>query len=253
MEKKNSVTQHIVSDEYDERARIYGNIDAVLDAGADAHVNTYYNYISKRWVSKFLKPGKQDIILDFGCGVGRLTQFLAPKVKHITGIDTSVEMIKLASKKNAPNASLYHFENDIPDMNGAVFTKLLFHWVLIHIDDENIHHYLDQLTRYTSANTECYVFEQTNLIQRTSPTHIHIHRTKEEYIKLFAAHGWTCTFTTRVWRIPSYGLWLINKYKKISALTMPVLAYIDDATLYRKPENIEYTTEVFIFSRVEKH
>src|SRR4029453_17456242 len=33
--------------------------------------------------------------LDFGCGVGRLTQALAPHFRHVTGVDVSPRMLAL--------------------------------------------------------------------------------------------------------------------------------------------------------------
>src|SRR5215203_3648923 len=72
-----------------------------------------------RWtVSEFMKTGEREIALlfhrfaelqlpaptgrglDFGCGVGRLTQALARRMGHVVGADISPVMIELAGKLN---------------------------------------------------------------------------------------------------------------------------------------------------------
>ncbi len=57
-----------------------------------------YNYELKR----------TDSVLDIGCGVGRLAQFIAPQVSNITGIDLSEGMVETAKimLKNFNNVSV---------------------------------------------------------------------------------------------------------------------------------------------------
>jgi SAM-dependent methyltransferase len=43
-------------------------------------------------------PGPDDVVLDVGCGVGRLLKALAPQAGSVIGIDVSSEMIALAEK-----------------------------------------------------------------------------------------------------------------------------------------------------------
>src|SRR4051812_12164724 len=43
--------------------------------------------------------------LDFGCGLGRLTQALARKFEHVTGVDVSEEMIRRATELLPPHPS----------------------------------------------------------------------------------------------------------------------------------------------------
>lgn len=53
--------------------------------------------------------------LDFGCGVGRLSQALARHYKHVDGVDLSPEMIRLARKHNRAEDCNYHV-NVNPDL-----------------------------------------------------------------------------------------------------------------------------------------
>lgn len=54
--------------------------------------------------------------LDFGCGVGRLTQALARRADRATGIDISAGMIALANEFNAHGDRCRYIENHQPDL-----------------------------------------------------------------------------------------------------------------------------------------
>lgn len=42
--------------------------------------------------------GRETVVLDFGCGTGRVTAAIAPLVKHVTAIDASPRMVDLAKQ-----------------------------------------------------------------------------------------------------------------------------------------------------------
>ena len=78
-----------------------------------------------------IKP--EDRFLEIGCGVGRVGQYLAPKVSHWTGCDVSENMLAHAARrlKNTPNISLRaisgHDLNPIPDASvDAVYCTVVF-------------------------------------------------------------------------------------------------------------------------------
>ena len=47
-----------------------------------------------------LRSQHTDYALDFGCGIGRLTQALYPEYHHVVGVDISKEMVRLARQYN---------------------------------------------------------------------------------------------------------------------------------------------------------
>ncbi|MFA6145789.1 MAG: class I SAM-dependent methyltransferase [Patescibacteria group bacterium] len=65
--------------------------------------NDIYNYfvseIEKEKINQYLKNLEGKRILDLGCGVGRISEYLAKKGALVTGIDLE-EMIKKARKEN---------------------------------------------------------------------------------------------------------------------------------------------------------
>ena len=53
---------------------------------------------------------KEDRVLELGCGTGRLTRLLAQSCGHITGIDCSLEMLRLASHEKHDNVVYRHMD-----------------------------------------------------------------------------------------------------------------------------------------------
>ena len=54
--------------------------------------------------------------LDFGCGVGRLTQALAGHFREVVGVDISAEMIRLAAKHNPHGDRIRFRQNSSADL-----------------------------------------------------------------------------------------------------------------------------------------
>ena len=62
-----------VRNEFDHRASLHGDFNAVLDAGTGPRVvraNRWRDYVSRRVARRYLRPNRSDVVLDFGCGVG---------------------------------------------------------------------------------------------------------------------------------------------------------------------------------------
>jgi SAM-dependent methyltransferase len=90
---------------------------------------------NRAWnVDEFFETGRRDIerlfselrarryslphgdALDFGCGVGRLTQALAPSFQRVTGVDISPTMIRLAGRLNRFPDRVRYLVNARPDL-----------------------------------------------------------------------------------------------------------------------------------------
>jgi len=84
-----------------------------------------------------LSPSKRDVILEIGCGTGRLTRPIARKCKTITGIDFSERMLSVAKKRSRRLANIRYMavdaEKRLPFRN-ASFDKVLAALVLNHVD-----------------------------------------------------------------------------------------------------------------------
>ncbi len=65
-------------------------------ATGDAEIETVLQHLA----SIGLQPDPGGAVLDFGCGVGRLTQALARRFRSCVGVDISQEMITQANALN---------------------------------------------------------------------------------------------------------------------------------------------------------
>ncbi len=54
--------------------------------------------------------------LDFGCGVGRLSQALARHFEHVTGVDISSTMVGAANEHNKFGERVQYIMNDVPNL-----------------------------------------------------------------------------------------------------------------------------------------
>jgi len=86
-------------------------------------------------IGEFLKPTEDDVILDYGCGAGRLAKELINRYGcNVVGIDISESMHKLAIEYvSSPKFSIY-FPEEFEQMiaQGFVVNHILAVWILQH-------------------------------------------------------------------------------------------------------------------------
>jgi ubiquinone/menaquinone biosynthesis C-methylase UbiE len=69
--------------------------------------------------------------LDFGCGVGRLTQALSGYFADVSGVDIAPSMIELANKYNRRDRRCHYYLN--PNSNLKLFSDNTFDFIYSHI------------------------------------------------------------------------------------------------------------------------
>ena len=90
-----------------------------------AEIKTFTHPIDIELINQFLN--KQSIIVDFGCGYGRIVKELTDlEFENISGFDTSKELIARGKTEN--NLALYHIENptDLKLEDNSVDCIILF-------------------------------------------------------------------------------------------------------------------------------
>jgi SAM-dependent methyltransferase len=95
-------------------------------------------------------PMRRRSALDFGCGVGRLTQALAPHFERVVGVDISPAMVELARGLNRFPREVSYVCNLAPDLHvfgDAEFDFVVSHIVLQHVRPEITLLYLDEFFR----------------------------------------------------------------------------------------------------------
>jgi SAM-dependent methyltransferase len=88
--------------------------------------------------------------LDFGCGVGRLTQALGKHFARVDGVDVSPAMVELARSLNRHGERVTYHANDRPDLSifaNRTFDLVVSSLVLQHIEPAIATRYLRELCR----------------------------------------------------------------------------------------------------------
>ncbi len=70
-------------------------------ADRKGHKNTYIDLLQKAALNEVLKLKGDEVVLDFGCGSGRLSYWIAPKVRKVVGLEVTPEMIDLAEENRS--------------------------------------------------------------------------------------------------------------------------------------------------------
>jgi SAM-dependent methyltransferase len=93
-------------------------------------------------------PG--DRALDFGCGVGRLTQALGRTFPHVVGVDVSPTMVRLAERLNRHGDRVRYVVIDEPRLEGIpsdAFALVYSDIVLQHVEPERAVGYISEFLR----------------------------------------------------------------------------------------------------------
>jgi SAM-dependent methyltransferase len=129
----------------------------------------------RRWdQSDFFEAGKQEIevvlshvsglgvnvdpdgrALDFGCGIGRLTQALAPRFRASCGVDISPTMIELAQRANRYPETCTYLVNDADELGQLADGEFAFIYssvVLQHMPRDISTRYIAEFGRLLAVN-----------------------------------------------------------------------------------------------------
>jgi SAM-dependent methyltransferase len=113
-------------------------------ATGDAEVEVVMNHLAR--IGRM--PNLEGEALDFGCGVGRLTQALARRFSHCVGLDISSQMIEKALAFNQYSHCRYvaHADTRLPFADGR-FSFIYSNIVLQHMPARFSHQYLRECVR----------------------------------------------------------------------------------------------------------
>jgi len=101
----------------------------------------------------------QDVILDVGCGIGRIEKSLAKYCTEIHGVDVSKRMVKLARKRLKGFNNVYIHKNNGRDLSLFPANKFDFVFsidVLQHLEKEDAVFYLYEIHRVLKPNGKLY-------------------------------------------------------------------------------------------------
>ena len=121
-------------------------------------------YMAKR-ISNALLLNRYDVVLELGCGIGRIGREIAPLCGKWFGADISKNLIEIAKQRMNPLKNVDFSvlnKTSLQPFPDHFFDKVYSHAVFIHIDKEDIFLYLREIARVLKLEGLLY-FDTWNL------------------------------------------------------------------------------------------
>lgn len=236
---------------FNERASNLNGNNSVLSSNQEFNTvlqNRYRDYITRKHLLSLLKIKKSDVLLDFGCGIGRLSKLVAKKSKFVIGVDSSEQMISKAKALNSvTNISYLTIEKNLSFIQDESISKIYTCWVLQHVSDEALDNYLKEFYRILKVDGTVVILEQTST-KNNQFGRVIVQRKNSDYVSLFKQAGFQIVLSKKIFRVPSYAMHYWVKLNP-SLFLLPIFKFIERLTISRKQYNADYFTEGFIFRK----
>ena len=125
--------------------------------------NYYIDLLHKMALDEVLELKGDEAVLDFGCGSGRIAYWIAPKVRKVTGLEVTREMINLAERhRTASNVEFILYDGaHFPDLPFQ-FDLILSVGVLQTMREESLKTTIFQLVQYLKPEGKLCFIEQAS-------------------------------------------------------------------------------------------
>ncbi|MGD0917282.1 MAG: class I SAM-dependent methyltransferase [Thermodesulfobacteriota bacterium] len=156
-------------------------------ADRKGHKNFYIDLLQKIALEEVLELKGDEVVLDFGCGSGRFSYWIAPKVKKSVGLEITPEMIELAeTHRTARNVEFKVYDGVHFPAFPYPFDLILSVGVLQTLRGKLLKSTLSSLTQYLRKGGRVCLIEQMS----DNPK---VERPKaEEYLQAFEASKLEC-------------------------------------------------------------
>ena len=201
-EKINIDTENTISF-YNQRAKTVKNREkeytTVLLGDQDPEYAVKWDEYEKGFVLPKLMLNRNKVVLDLGCGMGRLADAVSDKVKEYYGVDFSSEMIAVA-KQNVRNNNCHFYAMSVvdalsdPKITARKYDLVLMAGVSMYINEDELKESYRLLRNLVNKDSLFYFEESVGKIERLTLNHIWsedlqdyygaIYRTREEYKSL---------------------------------------------------------------------
>ena len=152
------------------------------------HKNYYIDLLQKTALEEILELKGDEVVLDFGCGSGRFSYWIAPRVKKVIGLEVTPEMIELAERHRIAGNVEFKVYNGVhfPSLPYS-FDLILSVGVLQIMKGELLRGTLSSLVRYLKKEDgRIYLIEQVS-------DSLKVERPKvEEYLQAFRESKLEC-------------------------------------------------------------
>ena len=201
-EKVNIDTVNTISF-YNQRAKTIKNREqeytTVLLGDQDPEYAVKWDEYEKGFVLPKLMLNRNKVVLDLGCGMGRLADAVSDKVKEYYGVDFSSEMIAVA-KQNVRNNNCHFYTMSVvdalsnPKITARKYDLVLMTGVSMYINEDELKESYRLLRNLVNKDSLFYFEESVGKKERLTLNHIWsedlqdyygaIYRTREEYKSL---------------------------------------------------------------------
>jgi SAM-dependent methyltransferase len=151
------------------------------------HKNFYIDLLQKIALEEMLELKGDEVVLDFGCGSGRFSYWIAPKVKKVVGLEITSEMIDLAEKnRTADNVEFAVYDGLHFPVFPFPFDLILSVGVLQTMKEGLLKSTLSSLARYLRKDGIVYLIEQVSDSPKVDRPNL------KEYLDAFGSSGMEC-------------------------------------------------------------
>ncbi len=149
--------------------------------------NMYIDLLQKMALDQVLRFKGDETVLDFGCGSGRISYWIAPKVKKVVGLEITPEMIDLAEKqRQARNVEFFLYDGiHFPSLPGLV-DLVLSVGVVQALRGEQLKRTIRELTHYLKEGGRLVLIEQVSQNPKINRPRL------EEYLDAFRSSDLEC-------------------------------------------------------------
>ena len=104
-----------------------------------------------------------ELVLDFGCGSGRFSYWIAPRVKKVVGLEITPTMIEVAEEnRTAKNVEFMVYDSVNFPVFPYPFDLILSVWVLQYMEMERLKRTVSELCQYLKPGGSLYFIEQAS-------------------------------------------------------------------------------------------
>lgn len=180
--------------------------------------NAYIDLLQKMALEQILRLRGDETVLDFGCGSGRISYWIAPKVKKVVGLEVTPEMIDLAEKhRQAQNVEFLLYDGiHFPTLPAPVDLILSVGVVQV-LQGDPLRKTIRELSDCLKPEGSFFLIEQVSNRAKMSRPGL------EEYLHAFKESNLECTDYYPIRKGRSWYLYLI-RYGFVPRSWFPSLA-----------------------------
>jgi SAM-dependent methyltransferase len=183
------------------------------------HKNFYIDLLQKMALEEVLQLRGNEVVLDYGCGSGRISYWIAPRVRKVVGLEITSEMIDLARKnRTAENVEFVVYDGIHFPAFPYLFDLILSVGVLQTMRREMLKKTMSQLAQYLKDGGRFYLIEQATDNPRVNRPSVREYldafdSSKMDYLQCYPIRKghWWLLYLMRYGVVPQKSFWEIAK------------------------------------------